>query len=465
MQSAEQRILSVYFSAFREDLRKRSKGVDLEEEQNAITHLAQWALRYSPIVAPDCKPADLAPGDQRFYGINLDLTGCERLFQGEHNIAEKISASFSKFKLQHRLAIAPSLGAAWALSRYGEQPLTITTKNSLKPLLATLPIAALRIPCKMESSLKELNISTLEDLTALPRKALLERYGKVILDRLNQLHGVQHEPINPIRILTLSRAEQELDGAVIDNETIKAATFHLLGDLLKKLADKHEQPTQIVVKLKTISSQIIAKEISLTTPTYNRKHIAKMLDRKLDTVRAPFGIEKISLIANRTEQFTPVAGQFLSLHSTDAQGEKSLGELLDTLITTLGRDQLLTPSFNESFIPEEALSLIPLARSGKNAPLSTRIPRTDRPSLLLNKPQSIRAMATLPDGPPFWLRWRDNKYEITKAVGPERISPEWWKEKNVEPRDYFKVQIPSGTWLWIFRELESSRWFLQGIWA
>ncbi len=79
-------------------------------------------------------------------------------------------------------------------------------------------------------------------------------------------------------------------------------------------------------------------------------------------------------------------------------------------------------------------------------------------------------MAITPDGPPSWLRWRDESLTITAGIGPERIAAEWWREANpnasaLPTRDYFKVQDASGRWLWVYREIETGRWFLHGEWA
>ncbi len=454
---SEKRILCIYFPALEGQL----KNFPSEDIRSALAHLAQWAYRFSPITAPDSAPEDLPKKDKRFFGVNIDITGCQRLFQGERALVEKLSGALSKFRLEHRLAIAPSLGSAWALSRHGPQPIVIVHQDTFKNALLSLPIAALRISPQVEAALQELNVSEISEILRLPRKSLLERFGKRILDRLDQLHGIQHEVIHPVRIVTLSRVEKVFNGAVIDNETIKAAAWDLLGELLLKLRKRHLQPTHIAAQLKTVGGQTLLREIFVSMPTYNHKHLARMLERRLDTVRAPFGVEKLSLLANRTEQFNAERMQFLSVRSTDSHGAKQLAELLDSLIEHLGRQQILVPRAHASHIPELAFSFEPIGGGAESD--QTVVPRTDRPSLLLNQPQPMRAMAALPDGPPFWLKWRNKTYEVKRAIGPERIAAEWWKEQR--GRDYFKVQIPSGAWLWVYRELDSSKWFLQGMWA
>jgi len=468
----ERRILCVYLPNFAQELGKNGLGEGGKEHEiisRHLIHLTQWAYRFSPIVAPDRAPKSLPNQDSRFWGFNIDITGCEKLFQGELALANKISLSLTQFKLQHKIAIAPSLGAAWGLSRYSNEPLTICSRLKAREVVIQLPINALRLSKKAEEQLASLKIRTVQELLKLSRPSLLERFGKEILDRIDQLQGLQHEPLWPIKISTLSRVEQNLDGAVTELAAIKALLWDLLTELLEKLKKLHVQPSQITVQLKSSNKDILTKQIGLSLPSYTHKHLFRLIEERLNNTQIKFGIEKLSLIASRTESYTPEPINFLSLRSTNSSGEKQLGELLDTLLSNLGEQSILTPTTTESRLPEDKLALR-LVREGKASSLVNLAhqPRTDRPSLLLNKPQPIRAMATLPDGPPFWLKWRDKTYEVKSAIGPERIVPEWWKnheKQKSDPRDYFKVQIPTGAWLWVYRETNNSNWYLQGLWA
>jgi len=95
----------------------------------------------------------------------------------------------------------------------------------------------------------------------------------------------------------------------------------------------------------------------------------------------------------------------------------------------------------------------------------------------------MEAISLTPDGPPKRLRggkwgkewsgkwggewggeWGRGEHEITASIGPERIAGEWWR-KNEPTRDYFAVQDDAGRWLWVYRELETGRWFVHGRWS
>jgi protein ImuB len=92
-------------------------------------------------------------------------------------------------------------------------------------------------------------------------------------------------------------------------------------------------------------------------------------------------------------------------------------------------------------------------------------PSADRPSLLLERPEPVEVIAMTPDGPPSWFRWRGLGQCVTVSAGPERLAMEWWRWSSPATRDYFKIQDEHGRWLWIYRTLESGRWFVHGLWA
>ena len=79
--------------------------------QNAfLTALRRWAGRFSPWVAAEGAEALL-----------VDITGCAHLFGGEEGMAAELEADCANFQLTHRIGIADTPGAAWAVARYAGQ--------------------------------------------------------------------------------------------------------------------------------------------------------------------------------------------------------------------------------------------------------------------------------------------------------------------------------------------------------
>jgi protein ImuB len=91
----------------------------------------------------------------------------------------------------------------------------------------------------------------------------------------------------------------------------------------------------------------------------------------------------------------------------------------------------------------------------------------------LEPPEEVAVLYAVPEGPPARFRWRRVAYLTVRHEGPERIAPEWWRDRpGTRLRDYYKVEVGDGRRFWLFREGilgdgrgGDPRWFVQGIFA
>ena len=104
---------------------------------------------------------------------------------------------------------------------------------------------------------------------------------------------------------------------------------------------------------------------------------------------------------------------------------------------------------------------------------SSREAGQERPLKLLDRAEPIAVIHASPDGLPHRFRWRGAVHEVTRAEGPERIAPEWWRERGTARlRDYYRVEDSNGRRYWIYRHGHAAdgrggvpEWFLQGLGA
>ena len=92
---------------------------------------------------------------------------------------------------------------------------------------------------------------------------------------------------------------------------------------------------------------------------------------------------------------------------------------------------------------------------------------------ILDNPEMVSVIYETPDGLPRRFRWRGEVHEIARAEGPERIAPEWWRERStVRLRDYYRIEDDLGRRYWIYRygvigdgRGGAPEWFIQGLFA
>jgi protein ImuB len=96
-----------------------------------------------------------------------------------------------------------------------------------------------------------------------------------------------------------------------------------------------------------------------------------------------------------------------------------------------------------------------------------------RPLKLLDRAEPIAVLYASPDGIPQRFRWRGSVREVARVEGPERIAPEWWRERSTARlRDYYRIEDETGRRYWIYRQGIAGDgrggvpdWFLHGFFA
>ena len=174
---------------------------------------------------------------------------------------------------------------------------------------------------------------------------------------------------------------------------------------------------------------------------------------------------------------------------------EELAILIDALKNRLGEGRVYRLAARESYIPERAVKHSPVIpetlKASSGVAKSRRHVRKDpgcgqagsgmtaamaeRPIRLFLRPHPIDVTAAIPDAPPMLFRWRKVVHRVVRAEGPERISPEWWREDgdaadDDRTRDYYRVESAHGMRFWVFREgiyggERPPRWYLHGVFA
>jgi hypothetical protein len=151
-----------------------------EEDDAALRELARWAIGYSPVVAPD--PPD---------GVWIDIAGCAHLFGSEEALLAHLLGRLDNQGVTARAAVADAPGAAWAVARFRGGGV-IPVGRSVEAV-ATLPVAALRIPPQSISIMQRLGVERVGQLAAMPRAhgaPLRQGRGAQLMAIVSDLLGV-----------------------------------------------------------------------------------------------------------------------------------------------------------------------------------------------------------------------------------------------------------------------------------
>lgn len=430
---------------------------DPEGDRAALEILCDWCVRFSPAVALD-----------GLDGLLLDVEGVSHLWGGEAAMLDDLLDRLARWGAPARGAIADTPGAAWALARYAPDR-TIAPPGGQAPLLAPLPVAALRLDEAAQAQLPRLGLFQVSQLLALPRAQLAKRFGLGAVMRIDQALGAAREA------LAFRRPATPWFDRLAFFEPISALSDleRVTGDICALLCARLEAEGQGARRFELVFHRLDGKDqpvrAGLSRPGRDAVRIAKLLKPKLDTVDPGFGIEIVTLWAADVEPLS------VAQRSLDADGgislEEGLAPLVDRLINRLGEDRVWRADPYQSHVPERSVRR---AAPLDPAPETGWDPDRPRPSRLLRRPEAIEVLAKLPDDPPVQFRWRGKSRRVRLAEGPERIGQEWWRKAfdEVGPgkvRDYYRVEDEAGERFWIFRAglyadgEKVPKWWLHGL--
>jgi protein ImuB len=134
-----------------------------------LTGIGEWCIRFAPAVSVD-EP----------NGLLLDVTGCAHLWGTEKEYLTDIYKRIRQFGYDISMAIADTIGAAWAMARFGKGSPIVESGQQLTALLG-LPAAALRMEPAIAERLEKLGLRQVEDFIHLPRPSLRRRFGEALL--------------------------------------------------------------------------------------------------------------------------------------------------------------------------------------------------------------------------------------------------------------------------------------------
>jgi protein ImuB len=479
-------------------------------DRHALAKLAEACEQFSPCVA-------LEEGDDP-ESLLLDISNLEHLWGSEAELAAQVEKLFTSRGYHVRLAIAGTVGAAWALAHFGagqvasapgeEEDCKMQIANckfsiaerrdasnnnlhfaicNLQFAISSLPIEALRISPDIAALLRQLGIQTIGQLQSLPRKGLTSRFGGELLRRLDQLTGAASEMLLPHRALAALEVGWSLDEPTTDRAMLTHVLRELVERLSRQLAARDQGAVLLMCWLRCTGARSVPLEIGLLQPTASAEQLMELVELHLERVRLAAEVGRIDVRVAVTGRLGERQGElFAGRWLTDPH---QVALLVNRLSSRLGHDSVLCAELRKSPVPERAVRYVPLT-SGEgrklqnakcklqNANWGRRKPRaiknlqfaicnlqsSPRPVSLYTKPEGLEVVCVAPDGPPEFVWLAGRRQRIVHHAGPERIETLWWRGPAVR-RDYYRVALESGSHLWIFRRLTDRRWFLQGAFA
>ena len=264
---------------------------------SALGQLALDCQRFSPLVGLEegAHPESLL----------CDVSGCTHLWDGEKPFLQAVRGYWRGRGYQIQLALAGTLGAAWALAHTAT--FSLVPAGNEEKALSDLPVAALRLPPDALERLEALGLLTIGDVLRLPRETLASRFGVILPQRLDQALGLLPETFVCERLKEPLSAVREWEVPIEDRLALAFVCRQMLRELLS-MAERHGMGLQeLEGELRTETGPVMI-DIRLVEPTRDEGHLAQLAELQLERLTWSGGVVAVRWAALRLGRLEQAQG-------------------------------------------------------------------------------------------------------------------------------------------------------------
>jgi protein ImuB len=437
-------------------------------DRRALEKLAEACERFSPRVA-------IEEGDEP-ESLLLDITNLEHLWGSEAELVDQVKEFFTKRGYRVRLAVAETVGAAWAAAHFeraGDPPLGQTgcrvpasspTENcklqndhgklqisspsatnwqfrappegwscNLKFAISSLPVKALRIDDDSAALFHELGVETIDQLHSLPRAGLAARFGNELLHRLDQLTGLGREIIEPHRGLAPLEASHVLEEPTSDRFVLMHVLRQLVTELSQQLVARDQGAVLLICLLRCTNKQVVPLRVGLLQPSATARQLLELIELHLETVKLPDEIDRVETRAAVVGRLGERQRElFADRWSSDPH---QLALLVNRLSSRLGEERVLRAKLRASPVPERAVEWRPVSglrtKDLKRKDMETRRQGDKEKSWKSNSPCLPLSLSPCLSSRPLLLYPEAYPIEVT-CVAPDGPPQFVWLENRRE---------------------------------
>ncbi len=331
--------------------------------------------------------------------------------------------------------------------------------------------------------LRRAGLKTIGDVASRARHEISARFGADFTTLLEQALGQGDAPISPRKPLPDYIVEKRFAEPVATEDVISATLSGLAQMLVTAMDRQGKGARRLEAHFFRTDGVVRAIMVDTGQPVTRPAVVDRLFRERLDALSDPldpgFGFDLIRLSASRTEIVVQQQRDLdANVHDND-----ELAALIDRIAARIGGRRVVVHLPQDTHIPERAVLAAPAQHHLATAVQAAWPARVEsepplRPLRLFERPEPIKVIAEVPDGPPAWFQWRRATHTVKRVEGPERVAMEWWRSQEMLTRDYFRVEDEAGLRFWLYRdglydreivqregETAQPNWFVHGLFA
>ena len=448
-------------------------------DDDAVSAAITAATAMFVAASPQVSPVAGSPGMWWIGASGFAAGGPTAGGAGERAFAGALLSIAQRWHPHARVAIADTCVAAraatWssASSAAGARRLvTLVPPRGDAAYLASAPIALLPVDDEIRDTLRALGVRTIGQFAALDAADVEQRWGDEGLVAWRLAHGEDSRRPVLARVDDHPRVELELDTPSATMEPVlflvRPAVEHLVGQVVSEGRAIASLSLTLTLDdargvLPDAPPHTVTREIRLPRPLARPAPLFERCRGLLArwTLSAPVTAVRLTVLLT-----SPLTGEQGHLLNTSWKDPGAADAALERVRAELGPGVVVKPATRDGFVPdragtwheregEEASS-----RAGERRPRASRLPASSPPRLpTMRLLESAEKVDVDRDPDPRRIFWRGRALTVANAIGPERLSGDWWHDGY--GRDYWRCESDEECGeLILYRD--TSGWWIQG---
>ena len=390
----------------------------------------------------------------------LEIRGSLKLFGPLAHLHANLDACWRRLALNAQSATAPSTLAALWFARAGEpvagRPVIVEDFAALPGQLTQLPIACSGWDADHLQTLRSMGVTRVGELLRLPRAGIARRFGTDAVQDLDKALGRQSAPRRAFVPRERFRERCDFETEIEHVAYLEKALEPLIARCAQFLRERQAGVQALRLKLRHRAAPATHMHLGLASVTSERRRLMDVLIQKLERLQLSAPVRGMEVISGRLQ---PLSARSFDAFAglADGGGRDTAPQLVERLRARLGDEAVYGVRSIPEHRPEAAWRRVHdlhfVARGSRTAAQGMSEHDMPRPVWLLDEP------ALLSQQP---VRLSNDGWILEQ--GPERIESGWWDGRGVA-RDYYIARRSHGARLWVFRERQSKRWYLHGMFA
>lgn len=403
---------------------------------------------------------------------------------GERQLAYTLRRIAARWHPRPRVAIADSCVAAraatWAGTSFqqGDEHslICVVPHGHDAGYLASAPLALIPMEDELRQALQGLGLRTVGAFAELSAEDVERRWGHDGLHAWRLAHG--DDPRRPVlaRPADLPMVDAELPVPTTTMEPILFLVRAALESLTTRLAVSGRGVAALAITLSLDDARralptsalarahTVTREIRLPRPVGRPGPLFERCRALLDTwpLSAPalgVGVAVVTAAPLSGEQGDLLDATWRDAAAADAALARLRAELgPNVVVKPVARDAHALERMG-SWTESVAVESTETARHANHVPrMAVAAAPTQDPAIrLLEQPESVFVVCD--DGVPCAMTWRGRRLTIERAVGPERLSGDWWDTGY--RRDYWRCESAFGDFV-LYLDRMDDQWWVQG---